>query len=300
MIESVPNVSEGRRPEVIDRLVASVSQVDGVWLLDHSADPSHNRSVFTLAGEPAAVRRALMRLSAVAIGSIDLRTHRGVHPRLGAVDVVPFIPLDGATLDDCVSVSRQFAKDFAQTFGVPVFLYEYSATIPERRRLEQIRRGEFEGLTAKMQQPGWLPDFGPSTPHTTAGATVVGARMPLIAFNVNLASSDLDVARAVAKAVRESSGGLPSVKALAVRLEHLGIVQVSMNLTDFTVTPVQVAFDAVRSAARVYGVEVLESELIGLIPAAALQGTSADALLLRRFDESQILERRIQSVIGNR
>lgn len=293
MIESVPNVSEGRRPEVIDRLVASVSEVDGVWLLDHSADPSHNRSVFTLAGEPTAVQTALLRLSAVAVGSIDLRTHRGVHPRLGALDVVPFIPLEGATLDDCISASRQFARDFADAFGVPVFLYEYSATVPERRRLERIRRGEFEGLATKMLQPGWSPDFGPAAPHPTAGATVVGARMPLIAFNVNLASTDLEVARAVARAVRESSGGLPSVKALGLRLEHLGIVQVSMNLTDFTVTPVQAAFDAVSSAARAYGVDVLESELIGLIPAAALEGTSAAALLLRGFDESQILERRI-------
>jgi glutamate formiminotransferase len=295
MVESVPNVSEGRRPEVIDRLVAAVAQVEGVRLLDHSADPSHNRSVFTLAGSPAAVEQALLRLATVAIETIDLRLHRGVHPRIGALDVVPFIPLEGSTLAECVELSRRFGRTLAETFRLPVFLYEYSSSSPERRRLETIRRGEFEGLAMKMREPGWAPDFGPDLPHPTAGATVVGARMPLIAFNVNLASTDLAVAKQVAAAVRESSGGLPAVKALGLRLDHRGIVQVSMNLTDFRVTPVQTAFEAVRSAARARGVDVLESELIGLIPAAALEGTSARALQLHAFDESQILERRLAS-----
>jgi glutamate formiminotransferase len=292
MIESVPNISEGCRREVIEQLVEAVSSVDGAWLLDHTADPSHNRSVFTVVGGAAAVQSAVLRLAEVAISSIDLRAHRGVHPRVGAVDVVPFVPLEGSTIDECVAISRSFARAFVDRFAVPVFFYEHSATSPERRRLEQVRRGEFEGLGARMQT-GWPPDLGPPSFHPTAGATIVGARMPLIAFNVNLASTDLAVAKAVAGEVRESSGGLPAVKALGLWLAHRGICQVSMNLTDYTVTPVQTAFEAVRAAARARGVEVLESELIGLIPAAALNATSADALLLRDFDESQILERRI-------
>jgi glutamate formiminotransferase len=295
MIESVPNVSEGRRPEVIERLAAAVSKVEGVKLLDYSAEPSHTRSVFTLAGDAGGVQQALLRLADVAIDAIDLRTHRGVHPRLGAVDVVPFVPLEGSTIEECIELSRRFARIFAETFRVPVFLYEYSASSPERRRLEAIRRGEFEGLADKMQQTAWTPDYGPERPHPTAGATVVGARMPLIAFNVNLASTDITVARQVAKAVRESSGGLPAIKALGVELAHRGVVQVSMNLTDFTVTPVQAAFDAVRAEAQARGVEVLESELIGLIPALALEGTSPEALQLQAFDGSQILETRLHS-----
>lgn len=298
MIESVPNVSEGRRPDVLQQLVGSVSTRDGVWLLDYSADPSHNRSVLTLAGEPLAVQAALLRLAAVAVARIDLGQHRGVHPRLGAVDVVPFIPLEGSTLAQCIDLSRSFARAFADRFGIPVYLYEHSAADPGRRRLEHIRRGQFEGLALKMRQPEWQPDFGPDHPHPTAGATVVGARMPLIAFNVNLDSADLTVARQVAAAVRESSGGLPCVKALGLWLEHRNIAQVSMNLTDYSVTPLQEAFDAVRTAARSRGVDLLESELIGLVPAAALHGTSAEALLLRGFDGSQILERRLSIALA--
>jgi glutamate formiminotransferase len=237
-----------------------------------------------------------MRLAAVAVRHIDLRQHQGVHPRLGAVDVVPFIPLQGSTMEECIAASRAFAAAFAREYAVPVFLYERSATRPERRRLEHIRRGQFEGLAAKLRQPEWQPDFGPVVSHPTAGATVVGARMPLIAFNVNLDSTDLDVARRVAVAVRESSGGLPCVKALGLWLEHRKVVQVSMNLTDYTVTPVQAAFDAVRNEARARAVDVLESELIGLIPAAALEGTSPEALRLRGFRASQILERRLQQM----
>lgn len=298
MIESVPNVSEGRRPDVIARLVAAVSGIGGVWLLDHSADPSHNRSVYTLAGEPDPLRTALMRLAAVAIERIDLRRHQGVHPRIGAIDVVPFIPLQGSTLAQCDDLARAFAATFAASFGVPVFLYEHSAATPARRRLEAIRRGQFEGLDAKLRNPDWTPDFGPAVPHPTAGATVVGARMPLIAFNVNLDSTDVRAAREIAAAVRESSGGLPSVKALGLRLEHRGIVQVSMNLTDYTVTPVQAAYDAVRRAAGACGVRLLESELIGLIPQAALQGTTPAAIGLRAFDDQQILERRLARAVA--
>lgn len=293
MIESVPNVSEGRRPEVVAELAEAVRGVRGVLLLDHSADPSHNRSVFTMAGDTGALQAAILRLVEVAVARIDLRTHRGVHPRLGAVDVVPFVPLGTTTMAACVALSRAVGRAIADRFEIPVYLYEESATRPERRRLETIRRGQFEGLGQKMAQPGWAPDFGPAAPHQTAGATVVGARMPLIAYNIDLDSNDLEIARQIAAAVRESSGGLPCVKALGVRLADRGIVQVSMNLTDFTRTPVRAVFEAVKREAEGRGVGLLESELIGLIPAAALTGTTPEHLGLAGFRRSQILEERI-------
>jgi len=293
MIESVPNVSEGVRTEVVDAIAGAARAVPGALLLDHSADPSHNRSVFTLAGTVGSVVEALLRLVEVSLTRIDLRQHRGVHPRLGAVDVVPFIPLDGATLADCVDVSHQFAATVAGRFGIPVFLYEASASRPHRRRLEDVRRGQFEGLAAKLRQPEWQPDYGPAVPHPTAGALIAGARRPLIAFNVNLTTSDVACAQAIAAVVRERGGGLRAVKALGLPLGHRRLAQVSMNLTDFTTTGVQAAFDAVLAEARARGVDVLESELIGLIPEAALAGTSAERLRLTGFRQSQILEVRI-------
>ena len=295
MIEVVPNVSEGRRPEIVHALRTAVAGVPGATLLDCSSDPSHNRSVFTLVGEADALRDAILRLVDVAVGHIDLRTSlRGAHPRIGAVDVVPFIPLDGAVMDDCVMLAKDTAQSIADTFGVPVYLYEEAATRPERRRLESIRRGEFEGLAARMRTAEWQPDYGPSAPHATTGATVVGARRPLIAFNVDLESATLDDARHIAAVVRESSGGLRSVKALGLWLPHRGRAQVSMNLTDFTITSVAVAFDAVVQAAKTRGVGVRESELIGLIPAAALADTPPEQLQLTHFDTSRILEERIK------
>ena len=299
MIEVVPNISEGRRPEVLDALRMAVASVPGATLLDDSADPSHNRSVFTIVGEHAALRESILRLMQVAVAHIDLRTHRGEHPRIGALDVVPFIPLTGATMTECVALARDTARAVAESFGVPVYLYEEAATRPERRRLEVIRRGQFEGLAAKMQTPGWEPDFGPLTPHPTAGATVVGARRPLIAFNMDLDHAPLDAARQIAAAVRESSGGLPGVKALGLWLPHRGTAQVSMNLTDYVRTPLVVAFDAVVRAAADVGCRVRESELIGLIPAAALAGTTPEHLRLTAFDTSRILEERIKRRVAS-
>jgi glutamate formiminotransferase len=296
MIETIPNISEGRRSFVIAECVDAVARVPDLLLLDHSADPSHNRAVFTMAGSAAAVEAAVLHLVEVALARIDLRTHRGVHPRIGAVDVVPFVPLGTSTMAECVELARTTARAIAERFAVPTFLYEDAATRPERRRLEAIRRGQFEGLAEKLRHPAWTPDFGPAVPHPTAGVTVVGARRPLIAFNVNLNSTDLDVARAVASAVRESSGGLPCVKALGLPLAHERATQVSMNLTDFTRTSVQAAFDAVAHEAAARGVHIRESELIGLIPAAALSGTAPEALHLRRFTRSQILEERIAAL----
>jgi glutamate formiminotransferase / 5-formyltetrahydrofolate cyclo-ligase len=211
VIESVPNISEGRRLDVVATLADAVRETARLLLLDHSADPSHNRSVLTLAGDGEAVLEGLLRVFEIAIDRIDLRHHRGVHPRIGAVDVVPFIPLQGSTMDECIVLSRRFGATVADRFEVPVFLYEQSAVRPERRRLEEIRRGQFEGLAARMQHPDWTPDFGPRSPHPAAGATVVGARMPLVAFNVNLASTDLEAARSIAAAVRERDGGLACV-----------------------------------------------------------------------------------------
>ena len=293
LIESVPNVSEGRNHEFVDGLAAALGATSGLLLLDYSADPSHNRSVYTMAGEAGAVRAGILRMFELAIPHVDLRTHRGVHPRVGAVDVVPLIPLERSTMAECVELSRVLAALIAERFDLPVFLYEQSATRPERRRLENIRRGQAEGLAQKMTLPEWAPDFGPSSPHPTAGATIVGARMPLIAFNVNLDSRDIHAAREIAAAVRESSGGLPHVKALGLMLEHRGVAQVSMNLTDYTRTPIQAAFDEVARHAEARGIGVLESELIGLIPQAALAATTAHRLKLHGFRDDQVLETRI-------
>jgi glutamate formiminotransferase len=294
MIEAVPNISEGRRPEVLDALSSALITSDGVLLLDASADPSHNRSVYTLAGDGAPLHAAIMRLVEVAVSRIDMRTHHGEHPRIGAVDVVPFIPLESSTMAECVDLARAVGRSIADAHGLPVYLYEEAAAQPERRRLEQVRRGQFEGLAERMRRQEWRPDFGPSTPHITAGATAVGARRPLIAFNVNLDTDDLAAARAIASAVRESSGGLPCVKAMGVWLAHRGVAQVSMNLTDFRRTPIEVAYGAVAREARLRGMNVLDSELIGLIPADALSGTTPERLKLANFDRARILEERIR------
>jgi glutamate formiminotransferase len=294
IIETIPNVSEGRRPEVIERIAQAVRKVAGARLLDYSADASHNRSVFTLAGDAAAVREAILVLFDVAIASVDLRTHRGAHPRLGAVDVVPFVPIEGVTMAECVALAREVAAAAAGRFALPVYLYEEAATVPMRRNLETIRRGGFEGLDAKMALPEWIPDFGPATPHRSAGATVVGARMPLIAYNINLASDRLDVAKRVAAAVRHSSGGLRHVKALGLALEARGIVQVSMNLTNHEQSPIFRVFDLVQREAARYGVQVLESEIVGLVPEAALLSAAAHYLQLAPSAASQTLEHRLR------
>ena len=226
--------------------------------------------------------------------AVDLRTHRGEHPRLGAVDVVPFIPIEGATMADCVALARDIGKDVADRLGVPVYLYEEAAQRPDRRNLEDIRRGEFEGLAEKMAKPGWAPDFGPSQPHPSAGATVIGARMPLIAYNINLATNRLDIAKKIAAAVRMSSGGLRFVKAMGLPLEDRGVVQVSMNLTNYEKTPIFRVFDLVQREAARYGVNVLESEIVGLVPQAALMQAAEYYLQLEGFSAKQVLENKLR------
>jgi glutamate formiminotransferase len=296
LIECVPNVSEGRRADVLDALVAALRAVAGVHVLDHSADASHNRAVLTIAGEPSALRAAVLALFDVAVSAIDLRTHRGEHPRMGAVDVVPFIPIEGATMADCVALARDVAAAVAARHDLPVFLYEEAASNPLRRNLEDIRRGEFEGLATKLAAPEWAPDFGPPQPHPTAGATVVGARMPLIAFNVNLATDRLDIAKNIAAAVRHSSGGFRFVKALGVTVAERGLVQVSMNLTNYEKTPIFRVFDTVRREAARYGVAVVDSEIVGLVPARALVATAEYFLQLSDFKSSQVLETRLREM----
>jgi len=294
IIECVPNVSEGRRPDVVRAIVDAVAATPGVHLLDWSSDPAHNRSVITLAGEASPLKRAVLTLFERSLASIDLRAHHGEHPRMGAVDVVPFVPISGVTMDECVQLARETAEAVSARFGLPVFLYEEAASTPARRNLEDIRRGEFEGLAAKLRLPEWAPDFGPARPHSSAGATVIGARMPLIAYNINLATDRLDVAKKIAAAVRFSSGGFRYVKAMGIALDDRGIVQVSMNLTNYEKTPLHRVFDAVRREAERYGVSILESEIIGLTPEAALTAAAQHYLQLERFSASQILERRLR------
>ena len=294
IIESIPNVSEGRRPDVVERLAAALRATPGVRLLDHSSDASHNRSVFTLVGDAAALKSATLALFERAVDAIDLRTHQGEHPRLGAVDVVPFVPIEGVTMDDCVALARDVAAAVAERFGVPVYLYEEAASNPARRNLEDIRRGEFEGLTAKMATAGWAPDFGPAAPHPSAGASVIGARMPLIAYNINLDTDRLDVAKKIAAAIRHSSGGLRYVKAMGVKVEDRHLAQVSMNLTNYQKTPIFRVFELVKREAERYGVRILESEVVGLVPSAALVSAAEFYLQLERFGSEQILEDKLR------
>jgi glutamate formiminotransferase len=294
VIECVPNVSEGRRPEVIAALADALRAVPGLRVLGVQSDASHNRSVFTLAGDGPALAAGVPKLFEAALAAIDLRAHSGEHPRMGAVDVVPFIPIEGVTMAECVTLAKTVAADVAARFSVPMFLYEEASTNSARKNLEDIRRGEFEGLAAKLAQPGWAPDYGPASPHPSAGATAIGARMPLIAYNINLATNRLDVAKKIAAAIRMSSGGLRYVKAMGIPLEDRGIVQVSINLTNYEKTPMFRVFDLVRREAARYGVQVLESEIVGFVPSAALTQTAEYFLQLEGFSADQVLETKLR------
>jgi glutamate formiminotransferase len=294
LIECIPNVSEGRRPDVVTTFADAIRAVPGVRLLDFSADPSHNRSVFTLVGDEAGVEAAVLALFERAVAAIDLRTHKGEHPRLGAVDVVPFVPIEGVTMAECVALAKRVGAIVADRFHVPVFLYEEASANAARKNLEDIRRGEFEGLAAKMSAKEWAPDFGPAVPHASAGATVIGARMPLIAYNINLATDRLDVAKKIAAAIRHSSGGFRFVKAAGFALENRGLVQVSMNLTNYEKTPIFRVFEVVKREAARYGVQVLESEIVGLIPSAALHAAAEHYLQIEGFKAEQVLENKLR------
>jgi len=293
LIECVANVSEGRRTDVIEKLARNIRHVQGVRLLDYSSDRDHNRSVFSIVGDAAALQQAVFSLFDGALAEMDLRTHTGAHPRRGAIDVVPFIPIEGASMEACVALARATGAEIARRFQVPVYLYEEASTDPTRRNLEDVRRGQFEGLPAKMARPGWAPDYGPRAVHPRAGASIVGARMPLIAYNINLSTSRLEVAQRIAATVRHSGGGLPHVKAMGVALHDRGIVQVSMNLTNYEATPIISVFHAVCQEAHRHGVEPLENEIVGLVPQAALAGLSESFTRLGAIREDQILETRL-------
>ena len=318
LVESVPNFSEGRRLDVVDHLAAAIESVAGASLLDRTSDASHNRSVLTLAGQAPAVTDALERALQVAIGEIDMESHTGEHPRIGAVDVIPFVPLAGTTMDDCVELARSFGQRIAQRFELPVYLYANAATRSDRIKLADVRRGQYEALKNEIRKPGREPDFGPARLHPSAGAVAVGARPFLIAWNINLDSPDRDLAVRIARRVRESGGGLPKIQANGFMIEELGRAQVSMNLLDFSVTPIWLVWETVADLAAEEGIEPAESELIGLAPLAALLdvadragappdeavekrlAAAATYIRLRDFSPLQALELRLEAVSERR
>ena len=294
LIECIPNVSEGRRDEVVAAIAAAaVEAAPGVVLLDRTSDSDHNRSVLTFLGDGEPLVAAMTALVEASLAAIDLRTHTGAHPRLGAVDVIPFVPVRGATTAECVELAKTLGKSLAERFGLPVYLYEDAASAPERQNLATIRKGEFEGLAKKMEDPAWKPDFGPAAPHPSGGAVVVGARAPLIAYNINLATADLAVADRIAKAIRHLSGGYRFVKAMGVKLEARGQVQVSINMTNFEKTPLHRVFETVRSEAERHGVAVVGSEIVGLVPQAALLAAAGHYLRLEADPGPQVLENKL-------
>jgi glutamate formiminotransferase/formiminotetrahydrofolate cyclodeaminase len=298
LVECVPNFSEGRDPAKVDAIVEAM-KIPGVYLLDREMDSDHNRSVITIAGEREAIQEAAVRGVGKASELIDLTKHQGAHPRMGAADVVPFIPIDGVTIEDCVAMARHVAAEISKRFQIPVYLYEAAAATPERQNLENIRRGQFEGIRADIAtNPARKPDFGECRIHPTAGATVVGARKALIAYNVFLNTADVDIAKKIAKAVRFSSGGLRFVKGAGFLVR--GMAQVSMNLTDFEQTPIHRVFEFVNREAARYGVIPVSSEIVGLIPKKALEQAAEWYLQVENFDSSLILENRLAAVMGGK
>jgi glutamate formiminotransferase len=293
VIESVPNISEGRDRDRIEEIAQAVRVVRGARLLSVSSDAAHNRSVLTLVGDAASLESAVLALFDAALPRIDLTKHSGEHPRMGAVDVVPFIPIRGATVEECVALSRRVGEEVARRFGIPVYLYEDSASSERRRNLAEIRKGEFEGFAEKMKSAEWKPDFGPEQPHATAGVVAVGARPPLIAYNINLGTRDVSVANRIARAIRHVGGGFRYVKAMGVELADRGQVQVSINMTNFKKTPLHRVFECVRSEAERYGVAIVGSEIVGLTPAEALYMAAEHYLRIENFSPDQVLETKL-------
>ncbi len=293
IVECVPNFSEGRDLEKVEKIVQAFRAKENVKLLDYSTDKDHNRCVVTVVGEPKALKAAMIEAIGNAISVIDMTKHEGQHPRMGAVDVVPFIPIRNVTIEEADALAKEVAKEASEKYGLPFFLYEKSASAPHRENLANIRKGQFEGMAEKMKDEMWKPDFGPSTIHPTAGVTAIGARMPLVAFNINLGTSDLSIADKIAKQVRHLSGGFRYVKAMGVELEDRKIVQVSMNLTDYTKSAVYRVFETVKMEAQRYGVNVVGSEVIGLVPMQALIDCAEYYLRIENFSIDQILETRL-------
>jgi len=295
IVECIPNFSEGRDLAVIEALADTARAVPGVTLLDYSADANHNRSVFTLIGSPAGIAEAAFLLCKCARERIDLTKQTGEHPRMGAADVIPFVPIQGVGMEECVEISKAVAARISAELGIPTFLYEHSASAPERRNLAAVRRGQFEGMNEKMQDPAWAPDFGKPQVHPTAGATAVGARPPLVAFNINLDTDNVEIAKAIAAAIRGSSGGYQHCKAMGFLLADRGIAQVSMNMVNYEGTPLYRVFEAVRFEAKRWGVNIIGSELIGLAPSKALIDCAAYYLQIEDFDyDKQVLENHLR------
>lgn len=290
LVECVPNFSEGRDKAKMERIIDCFRGIDGVKLLDYSNDVSHNRMVITAVGTPEAMKKAVVNAIGTAVREIDLNQHRGEHPRMGTADVVPFIPIRNMTMDEAVFLAKEVAVEVAVANDLPVYLYEKAASAPHRENLANVRKGQFEGLTAKMLDPLWKPDFGPSMPHPTAGATIIGARNFLIAWNVNLNTNNLNIAKAIAKKIRFSSGGFPCVKAMGIYLADKGQAQVSMNLTDFTQTSMHQVFDCIREEAASWGVSIACSEVIGMLPLEAVVDSSVHYLQIVDFTSNRILE----------
>ena len=291
LMECIPNISEGRRLELVNEFADIVRAVPGVTLIDYSSDASHNRSVFTFLGDPEQVMEAAFRFAKHAVEKIDLRVHEGEHPRMGAVDVIPFVPIRDMDMAECVELSKKLGERIANELDLPVFLYEESASAPHRKNLAAIRKGQFEGMAAKVLEEQWHPDFGGNRIHPSAGVVAVGARQPLIAFNINLDTSDVSIAKKIAKIIREKDGGFRAVKALGVMLEERNIAQVSINMCDYKQTPLYRVLEFVRFEAARYGVHVVGTEVIGLAPMMAFVDAADYYLQIEKFDaQKQVLE----------
>lgn len=293
LVQCVPNFSEGRNEDIILEIVDVIKGVSEVKLLDYSMDRDHNRTVVTFIGEPKAVVEAAFLATKKAADLINMSLHKGEHPRMGATDVVPLIPISDVTMDECVEYSKELARRIGEELSIPVYLYEKSASSPSRENLAHIRKGEYEGMASKLKEEGWEPDFGPGELNLKSGVTAVGARMPLVAFNINLGTNDISIAKKIAKVIRASGGGYTYCKALGIEIKERDIVQVSMNMVDYTKTSLFRVFDTVEREAKRYGVNVIGSEIIGLVPMNALIDTADYYLRLENFDSSQILEKRM-------
>lgn len=293
IVECIPNFSEGRDKEKIETIVNVFRGVEGVKLLDYSSDADHNRSVVTVVGEPEALEKAIINMAEKVYENIDMSTHTGAHPRMGALDVVPFVPIDGITMEECVEIANRIGKVIAERFNIPVYLYEKAATASHRENLATVRKGQYEGFFEKIKEDKWTPDYGPKEVNVKGGCVAIAARQPLVAFNVNLGTDNLQIADTIAKTVRHLGGGLRFAKAMGVMLEDRNIAQVSMNLVNYEKTAVYRAFEMVKMEAKRYGVPVVGSEVIGLVPMAALINSAEYYLQIENFSMDQILERRI-------
>lgn len=293
IIECIPNFSEGRNKEVIERIMDTLRGKDGIKLLDYSSDRDHNRTVVTFIGEPEAVEKVMVNMASAVYENIDMTLHEGGHPRMGALDVIPFVPVSGVTMEECIGLANRVGKQIAESFNIPVYLYEDAAKVADRQNLANVRKGQYEGFFEKIKKQEWKPDYGPSEVNVKGGCIAVSARVPLVAFNVNLGTDNIEVANNIAKAVRHIGGGLRFVKAMGVKIEYRNIVQVSMNLVNYEKTALYRAFEMVKMEAKRYGVPVIGSEVVGLVPMASLIQSAEYYLQIEKFSMEQVLEKRI-------